>query len=83
MSIEEFNTDGIALDNGAFLASFRLLVDAGGQRTWHYYGTHVPGELIDGVPTMQHDAVEVQLADFASAAYDVARQIAVDGLSAE
>ena len=83
MSIEEFNTDGIALDNGAFLASFRLLVIVDGQKTWHYYGTVVPGELIGLVPTAQHNAVIVQLADFADAAYGVARQIAVDGLSAE
>lgn len=81
MSIEEFNTDGVVVSDGAFLASFRLMVDVGGVRTWHYYGTPVPGEMVGNVPTQQHDAVAVQLVDFTSAAYDVARQIAVDGLN--
>lgn len=83
MSVEEFNTDGISVVNDEFVVKFRLLVIVDGEKTWHYYGTVVPGESISGVPTMQHDAVTVQLADFASAACDVARGIAVDGLSAE
>lgn len=84
MNIEEFNTDGIALTNGAFLASFRLKVRLADQSLiWHYYGTPVPGDILNGVPTVQHDAISVQLGDFSSAAYDVARQIAVAALNQE
>lgn len=83
MSIEEFNTDGLIIDNGAFLASFRLKVLYSDQTMiWHYYGTPVPGDTLNGIPTMQHDAIALQLADFSSAAYDAARQVAVDALAA-
>lgn len=83
MSIEEFNTDGLIIDNGAFLASFRLKVRLADQSlVWHYYGTPVPGDMLNGVPTVQHDAVGLQLGDFSSAAYDAARQVAVDELQA-
>lgn len=81
MSIEEFNTDGLTLDNGAFLASFRLKVRLPDQSfQWHYYGTPVPGPMLNGIATVQHDAVTVQLNDFTSTAYDLARDIAVSGL---
>lgn len=83
MNIEEFNTDGIVLDNGGFLASFRLKVsDGNGFRTWHYYGTPVLGDTLNSVACIQHDAVTVQLGDLSGAAYDIARQSAVDGLNA-
>ncbi len=83
MSVEEFNTDGITLDNGAFVASFRLKVSQSGAFTWHYYGTPAPGDLLNGVPVIQHDAITLQLADFSSTAYDMARQVAVDALTVE
>ena len=84
MNIEEFNTDGLAISNGGFLASFRLKVQANdNSRTWHYYGTPVPGDFLNGIPCFQHDAISIQLIDLSGFAYDAARQMAVDALPAE
>ena len=83
MNIEEFNYSGLpTIDNGGFLVSFQLKVrNEDNSLTWHYYGTPVPGDFLNGVPCVQHDAVMVQLADLSSYAYDTARQFAIDGLS--
>lgn len=84
MSIEEFNHSGLpTIDNGGFLVSFQLKVrNEDNSLTWHYYGTPVPGDFLNGVPCVQHDAVVVQLADLSDHAYDTAREAAVAELSA-
>lgn len=65
INVPEMHTGNCVLSNGAYVASFHLLVETGTelplQRTWHYYGTLVPGPSINGVPTVQHDAVPVLL----------------------
>lgn len=86
MNVLEFNTDNCVLSNGTYVASFRLLVETGiapdTERTWHYYGTLVPGASINGVPAIQHDAVTVLLdtPDLVSAALFMAKDIAVAAL---
>lgn len=65
MNILEFNTQACVLDNGAYVASFELLVEVGESpnsvRTRHYYGTLIPGVVPGGYPAEQHDAVTVLL----------------------
>lgn len=61
MNVLEFNPDETILVNGAYLNSFRILVDVSGARTWHYYGTLIPGSSIAGVPAVQHDAITIHL----------------------
>lgn len=55
MNVLEYNPSSIVLDNGAYVASFVLLVEVDSIRTWHYYGVPVPGEFVNGHPTVQHD----------------------------
>lgn len=83
MDIVEFNTDSCVLSGGAYLASFRLLVEIVGVRTWHYYGTTIPGATINGVPAIQHDAVQVlfNTEELKSAAFSLASTMARDELS--
>lgn len=61
MNILEFNPGACVLGNGVYLTSFVLLVEVGAIRTWHYYGTLVPSEFIDGIPAVQHNAIQVNL----------------------
>lgn len=65
MNVLEFNTDACILSNGAYVASFNLLIETGTApstvRVRHYYGTLIPAIVPGGYQAEQHDAVTVLL----------------------
>lgn len=83
-NILEFNPEACVLSNGAYVASFNLLVEEGtapnAVRTRHYYGTLIPATVPGGYQAQQHDAVPVLLetSELVEAALNLARQAAVD-----
>ena len=90
-TIIEFNfgSNACVLSNGAYAASFDLLVETGTApdtvRTRHYYGTLKPDVIPGGYTAVQHDAVIVLLEtpDLVSAAVNLARDIAAAALPTE
>lgn len=83
-TIDEFNYEvPPTTEGGSYSVSFQLKVrDENNVATWHYYGTLIPeGGAINGVPCIQHDAVQVALILLKDAAIEAARQIAVDELN--
>lgn len=83
MNVLEFNTDTCILSNGAYVASFNLLIETGTApnttRTRHYYGTLIPAVVPGGYAAVQHDAVTVLLEtpDLLSLAQNIAKDQAV------
>lgn len=83
MNVLEFNTDACILSNGAYVASFSLLIEVGtapdNVRTRHYYGTLIPGIVPGGYQAVQHDAVTVLLEtpDLLALAQTIAKDQAV------
>lgn len=83
MNVLEFNSGECVLVNGAYMASFNMLVEIDGVRTRHYYGTLIPQTVPGGYPAVQHDAVMVLLetSDLLAMALQIAQQIAANALT--